>query len=125
MRSTSGDGMAMGPDALISFSGVDLAAANDLAGDLTEWLTEDVPDLSINRVREDERAQDFGATLVLILGSTAVTALAKGIAKWLARRQDAKLHLKRTAKNGQTRELTLEGQPSGRTEQIIADFFKD
>lgn len=125
MSSTSGHAMAMGPDALISFVDADLATANDLASDLAESLTEDVPDLSINRVREDERTQDFGATLAIILGSTAVTALAKGIAKWLARRQDARLQLKRTARNGQIREIKLEGRPTARTERIINDFFRE
>jgi hypothetical protein len=117
--------MAADSDVLVSFLDADLAMANDLAGELSESLAEDVPDLSVMRLREDPRTQDFGATLAIVLGSTAVTALAKGIAKWLARRQDARLHLKRTASNGKVREITLEGQPSARTERIIADFFTD
>lgn len=117
--------MVADSDVTVSFIDTDLAMANDLAGDLAESLGEDVPDLSVTRFREDSRTQDFGATLAIVLGSTAVTALAKGVAKWLARRQDARLRLKRTARNGQVREITLEGQPSARTERIITDFFTD
>jgi len=112
-------------DVLISFIDTDLAEANDMAGDLAESLGEDEPALSITRLREDSRSQDFGATIAIILGSTAVTALAKGLAAWLARRQDAHMCLRRTASNGQLREITLHGQPSARTERIVSDFFKD
>lgn len=117
--------MAANSDVLISFLDADLATANDLAGDLAESLAEDTPTISVTRLREDPRTQDFGATLAIILGSTAITALAKGVASWLARRQDARLRLRRTAGNGQVREITLHGQPSARTERIVADFFTD
>ena len=110
-------------DVLISFPETDSASANELAAELAESLVEDTPSLSVTRFREDPLTQDFGATLVIILGSTAVTALAKGVAKWLARRQDARLHLKRTAKNGEVREITLHGQPTSRAERIVNDFF--
>lgn len=117
--------MAASSDVLVSFLDADLATANDLAGDLVESLAEDAPTLSVTRLREDSRTQDFGATIAIILGSTAVTALAKGIANWLARRQDAHLRLRRTASNGQVREITLHGQPSAGTERIVANFFED
>ena len=117
--------MAADSDVLISFLDTDLATANDLAGDLAESLIGDTSTLSVSRLRRDPLTQDFGATLAIVLGSTAGAALAKGIAKWLARRQDAHLHLKRTARNGQVREITLDGQPSARIERIVVDFFKD
>jgi hypothetical protein len=117
--------MTANPDVVISFLDADLATANDLAGDLAESLVEDAPTLSVTRLRGDPRTQDFGATIVIILGTTAVTALAKGVAKWLERRQDANLRLKRTESDGKVREITLRGQPSARTKHIIANFFQD
>jgi hypothetical protein len=117
--------VATSSDILISFPDTDMATANEFAGDLAEFLTEDTPDLSVTRIREDPRTQDFGATLAIILGSTAVTALARGVAAWLARRHDAQLLLKRTTSNGQVREITLRGQPSARTERIVTNFFTD
>ena len=117
----------MGPssDVLISFLDTDLATANELARDLVESLAQDTPTLSVARARENPRTQDFGATVAIILGSTAVTALAKGIAAWLARRQDAHMSLKRTVGDGQVREVTLHGQPTATTERIVTRFFSD
>jgi hypothetical protein len=103
----------------------DEATANILATDLEDSLSEAVPALTISRRREDPLAQDFGATLAVVLGTSAVTALAKGVAAWLARRQDARLVLRRTATDGQVRELTIDGQIGGRAERVIAQFFED
>jgi hypothetical protein len=39
----------------------------------------------VERRRTNPESQDVGATLVLILGTSAVTAIAQGIKTWLAR----------------------------------------
>ncbi|MFI9061752.1 hypothetical protein ACIGQE_07750 [Streptomyces sp. NPDC053429] len=106
----------------VSFADVDLATANQLAEDLQEALAEEAPDAT--RQREDPLSQDFGATLVIILGSTAVTALAKGIAKWLARRQDARVQLKRTMTDGRVIDILIDGQATRRTERLIIEFLE-
>jgi outer membrane lipoprotein SlyB len=49
----------------------------------------------VERLRERADTQDFGASLAVILGTTAVTALAKGIAAWLARNSGAKIEIRR------------------------------
>jgi hypothetical protein len=109
---------------LITFAELDAASANQLVTELAEFLNEDAPAVSLSRIREDPDTQDFGATLAVVLGSTAVSALAKGIAHWLARRQDAKIHLRRKDKAGATIEVTIEGQSSSRAERIVKSFLE-
>src|SRR5258708_21505296 len=56
------------------------------AQDLAAWLCEEVsPDLGFQTEirRRRPNAQDFGATLAVILGTSAITAIAKGIEGWL------------------------------------------
>jgi hypothetical protein len=58
--------------------------ANKYAPSLVEDLRE-VKDVKAETQRGESEAQDFGATIVLILGTASVTAIARGIEKWLAR----------------------------------------
>jgi len=101
------------------------AESNELAGDLTDFLAHEAPAAIATRERDDPLAQDFGATLAIVLGSTAVTALAKGVAAWLARRQDARLRLRRVGADGQVRELAIDGQVGSRAEKLVTEFFAD
>jgi hypothetical protein len=103
----------------------DAAEANILAGELQAALRQDVPDVQVTRMKADTRTQDFGATLVLILGTTAVTKLADGIAAWLASRHQAKLRLTRTTSDGRTEEVVVEGQLGHRTREIVSHFLED
>jgi hypothetical protein len=119
-----GGSMTKAADFLIAFQGVDVATANGLAADLEDFLSESVPDADIERRREDPLTQDFGATLAIIVGSAAVTALAKGVASWLARRQDARLVLKSVDIDGQVHEVQVDGQLGWRTERVLSEFFK-
>jgi len=86
--------MPTGP-LIFSFSDATVAEGNRLAGSLAQTLRDIGPDISVERQRERPDTQDFGATLVVILGTTAVTALAKGIATWLARNSGASVEVKR------------------------------
>jgi hypothetical protein len=52
--------------------------------------------VAIERMRERQDTQDFGATLVLILGTASVTALARGIASWLRRNSGATIEITRS-----------------------------
>jgi hypothetical protein len=66
------------------------------AGKYAESLEEDIGELSNIRVeRQRERAdtQDFGATLVLVLGTSSITALASGLAKWLQKNAGARVSI--------------------------------
>lgn len=41
--------------------------------------------LEVKRLKQHPETMDFGATLVLVLGTAAATEIAKGIAQWIAR----------------------------------------
>lgn len=64
----------------ISFLEVTDAEANKLAGSLLPALRETDRSVSVERRKVNPESQDGGATLAIILSSTAVTAVAKGIA---------------------------------------------
>jgi len=56
--------------------------AEDLRASLEETLEAGG---RVERRRTNSESQDFGATVVLLLGTSAVTAIAQGIRTWLAR----------------------------------------
>ena len=73
-------------------------ATPDLGNIYAEELQEELRDVlaagdRIERRRTDPQSQDFGATLVLVLGTTAVTAIAEGIRTWLARNSGASVDI--------------------------------
>jgi hypothetical protein len=69
----------------IRFEDMSVAEAGKKVNELRSDLLEISPDFRPEIVQEDPSHQDFGATLVLVLGTTAVTAVAKGIAAYLSR----------------------------------------
>ncbi len=76
---------------LITFDGVSVADANRYAEELSNALLDATPDITVQRRGDDPRAQDFGATLVLLLGTPAVVTVAKTIGDWLKLRTSASL----------------------------------
>ena len=78
---------------LISFPGASTAEANRYAADLASALREIDRDLKAEQHRDREDTQDFGATLLLILGTASATAVARGVAAWLARHSGAKIQI--------------------------------
>ena len=78
----------------LAFEGASLAETNRFAAELAERLRDADSPIGVREARADALAQDFGATLVLVLGTPAVLALAKGVADWLRMRPQAKLTLK-------------------------------
>ncbi len=73
--------------------------AQDLQADLQQ-----LEGIEVKRIREREDTLDFGATLVLILGTTAVTALSRGIASWIQRNSGATIEI--TDADGNSRKIT-------------------
>src|ERR1051326_3349421 len=71
---------------LVSLDGLTKRDADALVDDLlTDLRRSGIKDAS--RLREDERTQDFGATLVLVLGTPAVLAAIKAIRDWATRKK--------------------------------------
>lgn len=108
-----------------SFPAVELAVADQLCADLHESLTRDIADTAITRVRTDSSTQDFGATLVIVLASPTAVVLGRELGKWLARRHDAHLRLRRTGGDGVEREVDLTGPITARAERLIRGFLDD
>ncbi len=68
----------------ITFDSVSVADANRYASELRNILLDATSDVEVERTRADPRAQDFGATLLLALGTSAVPAIVKSIGDWLS-----------------------------------------
>lgn len=75
----------------LSFDGVELGQSNRLAESLRQAVERDVDGCSARIARNAPGTMDFGSTLILVLGTSAVTVLAKGVADWLAARPEATL----------------------------------
>ena len=112
----------MSATVIISFPGVSVAEANKLAGSLSPALRERERTISVERRRANPESQDGGATLAIILGSAAVSAVAKGVAAWLARNSGTCIEIhapdgtsvKVTHASGQDTAQTVEAALSGK-----------
>src|SRR6266849_915721 len=79
---------------LITFDDASPADASRYADELRNILLDMTPDITLQRRRVDSHTQDFGTTLVLVLGTPAVVAVATAIGKWLKLRHSASLTVK-------------------------------
>lgn len=80
---------------ILCFPDNSVADGNRFAGSLANALQDISPDIAVERIRERADTQDFGASLGIILGTAAATAVAKGIGAWLARNSGAKVEIRR------------------------------
>ncbi len=78
----------------ITFDNVSEADADRYAAELRNFLLDATPDIDVERRREDPYTQDFGATLILILGAPAIVAAVNRIGDWLALRNKAGITIK-------------------------------
>ena len=76
---------------IVTFEGVSAAEANRYAQELRNALLDATPDIVVQRRRENPYTQDFGATLVLILGTPAAAAIIAAVGNWLKLRNSASL----------------------------------
>ena len=74
---------------VIKFESTSTAAANRYADELREAILDASSDVQVTLKKDDPSTMDFGGTLVILLGTPAVIAIAKGIGNWLKRRNTA------------------------------------
>ncbi len=67
----------------IHFAEIEEARASQYAPELRRFILDAAPEVTVSQEREDPEAQDAGGALAVILGSSAVVALARGIKAWL------------------------------------------
>jgi len=79
---------------IVTFEGVSDFDAQRYAEELQDALLDASPDITVQRIRENPLAQDFGAALILILGAPAVVAAVKAVRDWLLFRDNATLKWK-------------------------------
>lgn len=91
---------------------------NAYSEDLQQALREADSTVTLRRQRDIRDAQDFGATLVLILGTGAITAIAKGLSAWIARNSGARVVITKDGK------VVAENIDSRDAARIVADAFK-
>jgi hypothetical protein len=67
----------------------------DAIGELQLALREVSPELDVQRVGEDGRKQDFGAWILLLLGTRFAVAIGKKIGDWIVKHKSTTLTIKR------------------------------
>jgi len=94
----------------IHFPDVTPDVGNVYAEDLRSSLEESLEAGGrLERRRSNPESQDFGATLVLVLGTSAVTAIAQGIRTWLARNSGVSIDIVVRGKVFRARNLGSQG----------------
>jgi hypothetical protein len=76
---------------IVTFERVPPADAQRYAEELRNALLDATSDLTVQRRRENPLTQDFGATLVLTLGTPAMVAMVTAVGNWLKLRNSASL----------------------------------
>ncbi|HJZ70899.1 MAG TPA: hypothetical protein VKE51_04115 [Vicinamibacterales bacterium] len=94
----------------IQFPDVTADIGNVYAEDLRASLADTLDGADrIERVRTNPQSQDFGTTLVLVLGTTAVSAVARGVQAWLARNSGVSIDIVAGGRTLHARNLDSQG----------------
>jgi hypothetical protein len=101
----------------ISFEDCLPADAARFAQALEQQLREFGPSASITLKKERADSQDFGATLVLVFGTPAAIALAKGVSAFLQRHSGASI---RILKSGEVIAQNLDSKDVARVAEAFA-----
>ena len=99
---------------VLSFAGATPDDCTRYARELKDFLLTAIDALQVHQHRERDDSQDFGTTLIIVLGTTAINTLAQGIAVWLQRNSGVRINVNKT--NG---ELVAEGLDSKDVAEIV------
>lgn len=102
----------------VTFEAETLHERNALANSLDEYLIATMIRIETDLKRENSNTMDFGATLAIIIGTSAATALAQGIGDWIKQKNNAKITVKLGDKI-----LNLDGVKPGEVKSIISEFI--
>ena len=102
---------------VITFKGVSGEIASRYASELRSALLDATPDVEVDQRRADTHTQDFGSTLVLVLGTPAVLAVAKAMGDWLQKRQSAMIDI--DEKNGRAHAENLTSKDALRLAELF------
>lgn len=96
---------------VLRFEGLSAAEAGLAAQGLQQLLAEAAPEVDVTLQRDRAEAQDMGASLVLLLGTPAIIAVAKGIAAYIGKRGERRgtLVVERVAADGSTERVHFDG----------------
>lgn len=96
---------------VIRFEGLSSAAAGVEAQQLQEMLADTSADVDVTLRRDRTESMDMGTILVLILGTRAVTEVAKGIAAFIGKRGEraGKLVVERLGADGSIERFNFDG----------------
>lgn len=78
---------------VIHFEGLSAAKASEMAALLTESLRSASPGVQAAVKKANAEAMDMGATVVLLLSTPAIVAIAKGIVNFIVRERPGKLSI--------------------------------
>jgi hypothetical protein len=104
----------------LRFEGLSPDKAGPKAMDLRLELLDVSPDISVSIVKDDATNQDLGATIVLILGTPAIIAVANGIAAYL-KRDRAKISI---YKDGSVIAVDVSGNDAARIAEALGSMRK-
>jgi hypothetical protein len=77
----------------ITLSGLSDREREKAAAELARVIKQSDPSTDVERRQDNTSAMDFGATLVVIVGSGAGIAIARGIQAWMGRWKNARIIL--------------------------------
>jgi hypothetical protein len=103
---------------VLCFPEASVAEGNKFASSLADDLRDLDPTLVLERQKQDPQTQDFGATLTIILGSAAASAIGKGIGTWLARNSGARLTIRKSG--GEVLASNLDSRDAARIVEALS-----